>query len=100
MIFFCHLKHDDDTVFIWRMSLLLNICNKIRVEYLYETAKPLVRIRKIIACLKFCYQTHHGAVGAVLRKCIPEKEPLHQVFIGNNAPALLKPIVSQELTRA
>ena len=90
-------EHDDDTVFAWRMSLLWNICNKIRVEYPDKVTEPFIRIRKILAWLDIRYQTHHGAIGAVLRHRIPEDEPLHQIFIGNNAPALLKPIVSQEL---
>ena len=70
-------EHDDDTFFAWRMSLLWNICNKIRVEYPDKVTEPFIRIRKILAWLDIRYQTHHGAIGAVLRHRIPEDEPLH-----------------------
>ena len=74
-------EHDDDTLFAWRMSLLWNICNKIRVEYSDKVTEPPVRIRKILAWLDIRYQAHHGAIGAVLGQCVPEDKPLHQVFI-------------------
>src|SRR3990170_3961453 len=79
------------------MLLLGNICHKIRVEYPDKVTEPPVSIRKILAWLKFCYQTHHGAICAVLRHRIPEDKPLHQVFISDNAPALLEPIVGQQI---
>ena len=36
---------------------------------------------------------HHRAVGAIARQRIPEDVPLHEIFVGEDATALIEPVV-------